>query len=535
MKKGLKIILGMVCVVLICVAAAVLGWWLGKKDRALPTAGDTQQVVVNTQTEGEAAPLPEMTEKPEETASPEATPQPENTKQPEETQAPQITPIPEVTAKPETGSVQALHVEGASLCDESGNPVQLRGLSTHGIAWFPQYVNEALVKEFKENWQADIFRLAMYTYENGGYCTDGDKEALKKLVKNGVEYAVDNDMYVIIDWHVLQDRNPNTYKEEAKIFFEEMSALYKDYPNVIYEICNEPNGGTSWQEVKSYAEEVIEVIRKNDEDNIIIVGTPNWCQYVDQAAADPITDYDNIMYALHYYAATHKEDLRKKMVDAYNAGLPIFVSEYGICDASGNGAIDEGQADAWVEEMDRYGISYVAWNISNKNETSAIFKSSCNKSSGFTWEDLSDSGKWLYTMLTGGSGFTGTVPDVPQAPNPPSQPEGNPPIGGVDVVTSGNVEVTLELKDSWQSDGGYCYNYSVTIKNNSDSDISNWTADITFNENIVFDQGWCGTYTVNGNTLQITPAGFNASISAGQSIADIGFIIKGSSNLQVVE
>ncbi|MBQ8518729.1 MAG: glycoside hydrolase family 5 protein [Agathobacter sp.] len=301
------------------------------------------------------------------------------------------------TAAPSTSG--ALQVIGTKLCDSNGNPVMLRGLSTHGIAWFPDYINATAFKQFHEEWGANVMRLAMYTTEYNGYCTGGDQAWLKTLVKNGVEYATQNDMYVIIDWHILADGNPHTYKSEALAFFEEMSATYANYNNVIYEICNEPNGGTSWAQIKVYAEEIIPVIRANDKDAIIIVGTPNWCQYVKDAAADPSTGYDNIMYALHFYAATHTDWLRNDMVTAINSGLPIFVSEYGICDASGNGVIDEYQANQWMELLNQHGISYCGWNISNKGETSAIFGTWCNKTSGWTVDDLSSSGKWQYDML----------------------------------------------------------------------------------------------------------------------------------------
>ncbi len=548
MKTSTKIMLAIVGLIMICVLAAVWGWWVGKNRREaenvavsgeIPVVTDAPEITKESQ-ETEQTEEPKATEAPDSEQESEMTEAPETTDAPKETEEPKVTAVPDATQEPEEqeslkpGGISPLQVEGVKLCDATGNQVQLRGISTHGIAWFPQFVNEQAIKEIKEVWKADVFRLAMYTAENGGYCTGGDKEALKQLVKDGVEYAVKYDLYVIIDWHILSDNNPNTYKEEAKAFFDEMSELYKDCPNVIYEICNEPNGGTSWKEVKAYAEEVIAVIRENDEDNIIIVGTPNWCQYVDQAAADPITSYDNIMYALHYYAATHKEDLRKKMVNALNAGLPIFVSEYGTCDASGNGAIDEKQANAWVEEMDRYGVSYVAWNLSNKNETSALINSGCNKTSGFAWEDLSASGKWLFTVLTGESGFTGSMPEgttggnvqVPETTTTPQQ-------GTNEVVTSGAVEVTLELKDSWESEGQICYNYNVTLKNTSDSAMDGWNVAITFNENISLNQGWSGTYAVNGNVLQISPVNYNTTIGAGQSISDIGFIIYGSQNLQV--
>ncbi len=296
----------------------------------------------------------------------------------------------------------ALQVIGSSLCDSRGNPVQLKGVSTHGLAWFPEYVNEELFRELREEWKANVVRLAMYTGESGGYCTGGDRERLRQLIRDGVKYASDQDMYVIIDWHILSDGDPNTYKEDAENFFREMSAEFADQDNVLYEICNEPNGGTSWSRIKEYAGEIIPVIRENDEDAVILVGTPNWSQYVEQAAADPVTDWDNIMYTLHFYAATHKESLRQAMTAALDGGLPIFVSEYSICDASGNGGIDEAQAEAWVETMDRYGVSYVAWNLSNKNETSSLFSASCTKTSGFTGDELSSTGKWLYGILAGG-------------------------------------------------------------------------------------------------------------------------------------
>jgi len=302
--------------------------------------------------------------------------------------------------KPDTPSYcGALQVIGNRLCDQYGDKVYLHGLSTHGIAWFPDYINEAAFKEFRYEWNANVIRLAMYTAEYGGYCSGGNKEQLKQLIRNGVEYATKNDMYVIVDWHILSDCNPHTNKSEAINFFREMSREFANHNNVLYEICNEPNGGTSWKDIKSYAEEVIPVIRENDKDAIIIVGTPNWCQYIGDAAADPITKYDNIMYAVHFYAATHTDWLRNDMVKAVNSGLPVFVTEYGICDASGNGAIDEYQANEWIRVMNENAISYCGWNISNKNETSAIFKSSCNKTSGWTEEDLSASGKWMYEML----------------------------------------------------------------------------------------------------------------------------------------
>ncbi len=293
-----------------------------------------------------------------------------------------------------------LHVEGTTLCDQKGNVVQLRGISTHGLSWYPQYVNEKCLKELHDKWGANVIRLAMYTEEYNGYCSgdSNNRKELVKLIKKGVKLADKYHMYVIVDWHILSDNNPNKHKKASKVFFRDISKALKGYDNVLYEICNEPNGGTTWEDIKSYAREVIPVIRKNDKDAVIIVGTPTWSQEVDKAAASPLKG-KNLMYALHFYAGTHKEDLRNRMVDAIQAGLPVFVSEYGICDASGNGAIDKKEANKWIKTMDQYKVSYVAWNLSNKGETSAVIKSNCTKTSGFKRSDLSDSGKWLYDML----------------------------------------------------------------------------------------------------------------------------------------
>ena len=304
-------------------------------------------------------------------------------------------------------SAGRLHVKGTKLVDKKGHEVQLRGVSTHGLSWYPQYVNDKCFAQLHDQWGANVVRLAMYTEEYNGYCSGDAKNRsdLKKLIKKGVRLAKKHKMYVIVDWHILSDGNPNSHKKEAKAFFREMSREFKGYNNVIYEICNEPNNGTSWKEIKSYARSVISTIRKNDKKAVIVVGTPTWSQDVDQAAADPIKG-DNIMYALHFYAATHKADLRNKMTAAINKGLPVFVTEYGICDASGNGAIDKKEADRWIQTMDEYGVSYIAWNLSNKQESSSIIKSSCSKVSGFKKSDLSDEGKWLYSMLRKKAGLT---------------------------------------------------------------------------------------------------------------------------------
>ncbi|MCR5542635.1 MAG: cellulase family glycosylhydrolase [Eubacterium sp.] len=292
-----------------------------------------------------------------------------------------------------------LSIKGTDIVDKNGDKYQLKGVSTHGIAWFPDYVNKDAFKTLRDDWGANLIRIAMYTGENGGYCQDGNKDNLKKLVDDGVSYATELGLYVIIDWHILSDNNPHINESEAVAFFDEMSSKYADYDNVLYEICNEPNGGTSWSDIKSYAETVIPAIRNNDKDGIIIVGTPTWSQDVDMAAEDPITGQENIAYTTHFYAATHKENIREKVKKAHDKGLCVFISEFSICEASGNGTIDYDSADDWFKMIDDYNLSYAGWNLSNKDEASALLSPDCKSTSGWSDDDLSDTGKWLKNQI----------------------------------------------------------------------------------------------------------------------------------------
>lgn len=299
--------------------------------------------------------------------------------------------------------VGRLSVSGTKIVNEQGEPVQLKGASTHGLAWYPQYVSRETFSSLRDEWGANTVRLAMYTEEYGGYCSGGDKAALKDLIDKGVNYANELGMYAIIDWHILSDSNPNKHKDEAISFFEEEAAKYAGYDNVLYEICNEPNGGASWEgDIKPYAQDVIAAIRKYDSDAIIIVGTPNWSQDVDTAAKSPITGQSNIMYTMHFYAATHRDDLRNKLKYALDSDLPVFITEFSICEASGNGAADYSSAQAWFDIINQYGVSYVGWNLSNKAESSALFKPECTKLGAWSDDDLTDTAKWLKSKMSEG-------------------------------------------------------------------------------------------------------------------------------------
>lgn len=292
-----------------------------------------------------------------------------------------------------------LQVSGTKLTDESGNIIQLRGVSTHGISWFPDYVNYDAFATLRDDWGANVVRIAMYPEEYNGYLSGGDKAALKQIIDNGVNYATELGMYVIIDWHVL-NYAPSRHTQEACDFFAEMASKYSGHDNVIYEICNEPVGADWNSDIKPYAETVIGTIRQFDDHSLILVGTNTWSQDVDSVVGNTLDD-GNVMYVAHFYAGTHKENIRNKISTALNAGVPVFISECSICDASGNGGIDYASANEWLDFMNSNQLSFIAWSLSNKAETSALISSGCSAKSGWSDGDLSETGRWFKSAISG--------------------------------------------------------------------------------------------------------------------------------------
>nr|USZ80404.1 glycoside hydrolase family 5 subfamily 2 [Tetropium fuscum] len=265
----------------------------------------------------------------------------------------------------ETVSVHGkLSVKGVDLVDQDGVYTQLKGMSLFWSVWFPEYYNKTAIDNIHALCHSNVVRAAMAVDTlDGGYLEDPEEQLAQ--ISTVIEAAIEDDIYVIVDWH---EETAWNHTEKAQEFFDIISKKYGGYPNIIYETFNEPVD-VSWSGVlKPYHEAVIKTIRANDPDNVIIVGTPFYSQKVDEAAADPITDQINIMYTLHYYAGTHKQYLRDVAQAARNQGLPIFVTEYGTVNADGDGDVDVEESRAWWDWLDSNNMSYVNWSISAKAE-----------------------------------------------------------------------------------------------------------------------------------------------------------------------
>ena len=299
----------------------------------------------------------------------------------------------------------AIHVEDGKLYDEVRNEVRLTGISTNNLSWYPDFASADSIKFLKSNLGINVIRLALFTSDYDGYCVAGaDKQQeLKKIIDEAVQAATDNEMYVILDWHTLNDANPNEYKSEAIQFFGEMVRKYESNENVIYEICNEPNDDTTWEDIKAYAKEVIPVIRRVNGTALILVGTPDGCTDLDSALADPL-DSDafgtNIMYTYHFNARTQKSRDRNTLSNALEDGLPVFISQFSYYSADDVGDLDKHEAARWDDLLDEYNLSSCIWNLSNSDEGSALINNSCDKNYDFNYDDLSEQGKHFFDKLS---------------------------------------------------------------------------------------------------------------------------------------
>ena len=297
-----------------------------------------------------------------------------------------------------------LRVEGADLVDRNGQKVLLKGVSLGWHNWWPQYYNPAVVEYLCRSWRISVIRAAMGVDPAGGYLESPERS--ETLIRSVVDAAIANGIYVIIDWH-----SHAIYTEQAEDFFARMAQQYAGLPNIIYEIYNEPER-KPWNEIKAYSVRMIEAIRRYDDRNLIIVGTPNWSQDVDAAADDPIEGYGNILYALHFYADTHKADIRNKALYAVEKGLPVFVSECSLSNALGDGELNKREFARWMKFLNRHTISFVMWGIYDKEESSAMLKPGAPADGNWPVSQLTEIGFYARRMVGGGTGITGIAPII---------------------------------------------------------------------------------------------------------------------------
>ena len=258
----------------------------------------------------------------------------------------------------------------------AGKEVQVRGMSLYwsvGGRWATDYFSEEGIAAMVRDMNIEIVRAAIGTTENWG--TKGyilDSAVQQDMIRQVVNGAVKNDIYVIFDWH---SHTATNQIEDAKRFFEHVASEYGQYDNVIFEVFNEPTN-QSWSAIRDYADTIINVIRQYS-DNLILVGNPNWDQRPSTAIRDEVHDpAHNVAYTFHYYANSHTiTGQGRSAVNAMEAGLSVFVSEWGTGDADGKGTPNLTKNQQWQDWVNQYKLSSANWSASSLNEGTAAFTS----------------------------------------------------------------------------------------------------------------------------------------------------------------
>jgi len=289
-----------------------------------------------------------------------------------------------------------LSVCGVRLCNEHGTQIQLRGMSTHGTQWYSQCVTGASLDTLAYDWNADVMRISTYVQE-GGYETDPAR--FTALVNDYIDMLTARGLYAIVDWHMLDPGDPNFNLERARTFFTAIAERNSGKNNIIYEVANEPNG-VSWQTIKSYHEQIVPVIRAQDPDAVVLLGTRAWSSLgvsdgsdESEVVNDPV-GASNVMYTFHFYAASHGQEYLDALSRAADR-IPMFITEFGTQDYAGEGANDFAMSQRYLDLAASKKVSWVNWNFSDDHRSGAVFTEGACSGGSFGTEHLKESGRWI--------------------------------------------------------------------------------------------------------------------------------------------
>lgn len=308
-------------------------------------------------------------------------------------------PLTQSFAATAVATYGALSVKGNQIVGTDGKPASLTGPSLFwsNTGWgADRYYNADVVAYLQKDWNATIVRAAIGADKNGGYAADPEGNFAK--AERVIDAAIAQGIYVIVDWHAHDaEKNPAL----AVSFFEKIATKYGKTPNVIYEIYNEPLQNVDWKkQIKPYAEQVIAKIRAIDPDNLIIVGTQTWSQDVDKAAADPIKGFSNIAYTLHFYAGSHKQDLRDKAQKALDSGIALMITEWGSVNANGDGGIDKKETELWLAFARKNNLSMCNWALNDKKEGASQLKLGTAADGKWTDTNLTEAGLYVKDIVS---------------------------------------------------------------------------------------------------------------------------------------
>ncbi len=280
-------------------------------------------------------------------------------------------------AQQELGRVS---VNGSNFVAEDGTVIVFRGLSTSdpdklvddGI-WSKAYFEEI------KKWGANLVRFPIHPRA----WNERGPEAYLKILDDGIQWAGELGLYVILDWHsignlrteVFQADMYDTTKKETYNFWRTMARKYGDNPTVaFYELYNEPTtynhqlGTLTWAYWSELMTEIITIIRANGGKGIPLVAGFNWAYDLTPIRDQPLP-VEGIAYVSHPYPQKRPHPWPEKWTNDWGFvkdKYPVILTEIGFSGPEDPGAhvpviSDESYGEAITNYCDEKGISYVVW------------------------------------------------------------------------------------------------------------------------------------------------------------------------------
>jgi len=271
--------------------------------------------------------------------------------------------------------------------------VRLSGASLFWPNLQPHLFCAQTVQWLARDWRLNLIRVPIGIAPEGPPMMLSDAVALAKRV---IDAAIAEDIYVLVDWHAHDELAEGAY------CLASLAEHYRDQPNILYETWNEPAPRFGWDTIRTYHEKVIDAVRVHAPSALIVAGTPEHSKRVDTAALAPLAR-PNIAYALHFYAGTHREGLRARARAALSRGLTLLASEWGACEANGDGLTDWAEANRWLAFLKQYGVGDITWAISSKQEASSALRARSKAVSGWGRSDLTPAGRFHRSRLRAAS------------------------------------------------------------------------------------------------------------------------------------
>ncbi len=275
-----------------------------------------------------------------------------------------------------------LHVDGKYIKDPGGNTVVLRGVSLidigaieHQGAFRGRKTAVDLINmatDESDGWYSRVVRLPVYPgaidgeagWTNCWYNGKLNNSYFDDHLEAAVQACISKGVYCIIDWHYI-----DTYSDkdtQTRDFWTFIANKYKDTPNVIFELFNEPTYPDDWDTWRTTAQGWVDMIRTIAPNNLIIVGGPRWSQNLGQAASKPITG-GNIVYSAHYYPTHGGAGAWDPNFGNAANSVPFLNTEWGFQhdgDSITSGTVSS-YGNAYKNYLDTKGISWTAWTFDN--------------------------------------------------------------------------------------------------------------------------------------------------------------------------